>query len=75
MNRDRAAMTVGVRKRLSMETLEKKTYTGSPVQIYVSLVSMVLGPPMPGEGCCGLLAGQDRNKASSLEAWDEDRMQ
>lgn len=50
MNRDRAAMTVEVRKRLSMETLEKKTYTGSPVQIDVSLVSMVLVPPMPGEG-------------------------
>lgn len=50
MNRDRAAMTVGVRKRLSMETLEQKTYTRSPVQIDVSLVSVVLGLLMPGEG-------------------------
>lgn len=33
INRDRAAMTMGIRKRLFMETVGQKKYTRSPVQM------------------------------------------
>lgn len=35
MNRDRAVTTVGVRKKSSMEAVEQKAHTGSPVQMFL----------------------------------------
>lgn len=62
-----------------MESLEQKTYM-VPLCRCLSGECAGGGPCMPGEGTaqragCGLLAGQDWNKASTLEAWAEDRTQ